>query len=210
MGTILGLSIGLAAIYGAVFCYRGQSVPKALIKTVATLALAGWAWMAGGPVALVAALALSAAGDAFLAGDGDRWLLPGMAAFFAAHVAYVLLFWDMMSGALATWQIGAQIALVMAAAGYLFWLLPYLGKMRFPVIAYTAVILMMGVGAIALAPTNMLVLAGALMFILSDAILARQLFREPGRQNVPASVTLWILYFGGQVLIALGILAVFA
>ena len=210
VGAILALSIGLAVLYGAVFCYRGQSVPKALVKTFATLALTAWAWMAGGPVVLVAALALSAAGDAFLAGDGDRWLLPGMAAFFAAHVAYMLLFWDIMPGTSAGWQTGAQIVLALVAAGYLGWLLPYLGKMRLPVIAYTAIILMMGAGAIALAPTNTLILVGALMFILSDAILAWQLFREPGRQNVAASVTLWLLYFGGQVLIALGVLAVFA
>lgn len=206
MGIVLGLSIGLAILYGAWFCDRPQSVPKTLIKTAAMLALAVWAWMAGGPAALMAALVLSAVGDAFLAQDGDRWLLPGMAAFFAAHVAYVLLFWALVPEGHAVWQWGAQIALVLGGAAYLFWLSPKLGKMRLPVFAYAAVILMMGAAAILLAPIAWLIMLGALMFIASDAILARELFVRPDHESRATSVILWALYFGGQVLIACGVI----
>ena len=39
----------------------------------------------------VVALVLSLAGDVFLLGD-DRWFVPGLAAFLAGHVAYVVGF----------------------------------------------------------------------------------------------------------------------
>ena len=48
---------------------------------------------------LVAALVLSAAGDAFWSREGERALLGGLAAFFAAHIAYVVLFLRMGDGA---------------------------------------------------------------------------------------------------------------
>jgi uncharacterized membrane protein YhhN len=52
-------------------------------------------------------------------------------------------------------------------------------------------------------------LVGALMFIASDAILANELFRRPTGETprwLP-SISLWNLYFFGQMLIALGFLA---
>ena len=201
-------SLVLGAAYWAVWCYRDKGLAGLLVKTGSVALLAVWALLTGGPLLLVGALALSAVGDAFLAGKAERWLLPGMAAFFLAHAVYVPLFWQLGEGGW-TWPVKAgQAVLVIGGVIFLRWLAPFVEpKMRGPVILYTGVILMMGAAAIALPGAYWLATLGALMFIASDVILSLLLFRQPKDQpaNVPASLAVWGLYFGGQVLIALGI-----
>lgn len=133
-----------------------------------------------------------------------------MAAFFLAHVFYVVLFWQ-LGEAGEGWSLPvkiAQTALVVAGAFYIRWLVPWIGKpMRLPVILYGAVILMMGAAAIALPGAFWPVTIGALMFIASDSILAHQLFCRPAEAppNKLASYAVWFLYFFGQAAIMLGI-----
>ena len=193
--------------YGFLFSYRGEGPARAVLKVSGVAILAAIAFATGGPWLLWAALLASAIGDAFLAGKPERWLLPGMAAFFLAHVFYVILFWQMGQGG-AGWPVKvAQAALVLGGAAYIFWLSPSLGKMRLPVIAYGAVILMMGAAALDLPIANWLVALGALMFIASDALLANELFRRPpgeAARKLP-SIALWFLYFFGQAAITLGV-----
>lgn len=199
-----------ALAYGFVFSFRGDGPARTLLKVSGVLILAGIAFAVGGPWLLWGALFASAVGDAFLAGKPERWLLPGMAAFFLAHVFYVVLFWQLGEGG-EGWSLPvkiAQIALVVAGAFYIRWPVPWIGKpMRLPVILYGAVILMMGAAAIALPETFWPVTIGALMFIASDSILAHQLFCRPAeaRPNKMASYAVWFLYFFGQAAIMLGI-----
>ncbi len=200
-------ALALGALYGIAFCYREKGVAGLLVKTGSTALLALYAFYEGGPILLVAALAFSALGDAFLAGKAERWLLPGMGAFFLAHALYVALFWQLGEGGSPLPVKLAQGVLVLGGVAFLFWLTPYVDKpMRNPVIAYTAVILMMGAAALALPEAYRLVSLGALMFIASDVILSLQLFRKPPDQpaSIPSSLAVWILYFGGQALIAWG------
>lgn len=200
-------ALALGALFGAAFCYRDRGISGLIIKTGSTALLALYAFLAGGPLLLVAALAFSALGDAFLAGKPERWLLPGMGAFFLAHALYVALFWQLGQGGSPLPVKLAQGVLVLGGAAFLFWLTPSVDKpMRNPVIAYAAVILMMGAAALALPEAYRLVSLGALMFIASDVILSLQLFRKPAGEpaSVPSSLAVWILYFGGQVLIAWG------
>ena len=205
----LGAAALLAIAYGFTLSRSPPSPAKLLLKISGMVILTATAVWAGAPGLLVAGLAACTLGDACLAGRTERWLIPGMAAFFIGHVFYVALFW-------ATGQVGgdllnylARAVLVFAGAGYVFWLSPSLGPMRLPVLAYAAVILVMGAAAIALPPGFGLVLVGALMFIASDAILANELFRRPAGETprwLP-SISLWNLYFFGQMLIALGFVA---
>ncbi len=195
--------------YGFLFSFRGEGPARAVLKVSGVAILAVIAFATGGPWLLWAALLASAIGDAFLAGKPERWLLPGMAAFFLAHVFYVILFWQMGQGSAGGWPVQiAQAVLVLGGAAYIFWLSPSLGQMRVPVIAYGAVILMMGAAALDLPISNWLVALGALMFIASDALLANELFRRP--PDAPArklpSIALWFLYFFGQAAITLGVI----
>ncbi|MEQ9505043.1 MAG: lysoplasmalogenase [Hyphomonas sp.] len=205
----LYIALALGAVYGAAFCYRDRGLAGLLIKTGSTALLALYAFLEGGPLLLVAALAFSALGDAFLAGKPERWLLPGMGAFFVAHAAYVPLFWSLGADERTLAVLAAQIVLVFGGAAFIRWLMPWIERgMRLPVIAYGAVILMMGAAALALPEAYRIVSLGALMFIASDVILSLQLFRKPADEpaSVPSSLAVWILYFGGQALIAWGFL----
>jgi len=202
-------ALALGLIYWIAFCYREKDAAGFLVKTGSTALLALWACLEGGPALLVAALAFSSLGDAFLAGRQERWLLPGMGAFFVAHAAYVPLFWGLVADDRTLPVLAAQIVLVLGGATFVRWLAPSVAPgMRLPVFAYAAVILLMGAAALALTPTFWIVTMGALMFIASDVILSLQLFRKPAAQpsSVPASLAVWGLYFGGQVLIAWGVL----
>lgn len=205
----LGLAGLLAIAYGFTLSRSAAGLAKLLLKISGMVILTGCAIWAGAPWMLIAGLAACTLGDAFLAGKTERWLIPGMAAFFTGHVFYVALFWSagQVSGDLLNYL--ARGVLVLAGAGYVVWLSPSLGQMRGPVIAYAAVILVMGAAAIALPPGYGIVLVGALMFIASDAILANELFRRPPGEMARwwPSISLWNLYFFGQMLIALGFIA---
>ena len=64
------------------------------MKTLAVALLAVLVVVESGPLLLFAALALSAAGDAFLSREDDRAFLAGLASFLAAHLAYIALLHD--------------------------------------------------------------------------------------------------------------------
>lgn len=204
MTALLAAAITLAIVYGAFFSVGGPSFPKLIFKAGATTLLAAWAYSAGAPPLLIAALALSALGDAFLVGEGDKWLLPGMAAFFAAHVAYVGLFWGEPATPHTALNLTAQTALIIAGIAMIWRVAPAAGPLRIPVIAYAAVILMMGAAALRLPEPHTLAIAGALLFILSDALLAEELFIMDKAAAIRrlTSRTVWATYFGGQSLIA--------
>ena len=204
---VLAGAIALGLLFWSfAFWHTESSWTRLVVKTGSTLLLAVFAWMVGGPKLLVAALALSAAGDAFLELDGANWLKPGMAAFFLGHVAYVVLFWGLPHSARGWLVPVLQVALVVGGFLYVRWLAPSLGDMRIPVFAYSAIILLMGAMALRLDTAYLLVTVGALMFVASDMILATQLFGRPAGSppNLAASLAVWGLYFFGQALIAWG------
>lgn len=206
---LLGFSLALGIIFGAVFSWRPDSLPKLVVKTDSTAFLTAWAVVAGAPPLLIAGLAFSTLGDLFLAlRPKQRWLLPGMAAFFLAHAVYIDLFWSMPTAGRSLLIVLAQGVLIFGGAFFVRWLSPWLGKMRWPVFAYAIIILIMGAAALRLHPSYLAVTAGAMMFIASDVILSLELFTRP--ESAPArkipSIALWYLYYGGQVLIAWGII----
>ena len=84
------------------------------------------------------------------------------------------------------------------------WLWPKLGAFRLPVLAYSAVIFSMGAFAILLPDILRLATWGAMAFIASDAILSAELFAAPddAKPHPVAARLVWVLYFGGQALIA--------
>ena len=88
-------------------------------------------------------------------------------------------------------------------------LLPRVGpSLRLPVLAYGVAILMMGLSALTL--DNYWILAGAILFMASDTILATEKFLvsaiSPHRDWMRYAV--WVLYYAGQLLITLGFLVV--
>lgn len=208
-GTVI-----LSAVAAFLYLAMVGSAPswrRTLVKTASTALLGGLCLIEGGPVLLAAALFLSALGDLFLAEEGDRAFMAGLAAFLAAHVAYVVLFAAAGGGlhafAAEPWRIALALALLAFGAGMARRLKPALpADMVLPVAVYILAILAMGVAALML--PSLLVIAGAILFVASDAILAAGKFLVPAGSPRQALVrpAVWILYYLAQLAITLGFL----
>jgi uncharacterized membrane protein YhhN len=149
---------------------------------------------------LVAALALSVMGDAWLMFPG--FFVQGLASFLLAHLCFLVVYrqgvgWFPSRAALA-------VSLAYGAAMFAY-LLPHLGAgLRMPVAAYVLVIALMGAQAVGRALVrgtvgDRWIAVGAVLFMASDSLLAVNRFVAP----IPLS-PLWILstYFTAQLLMA--------
>lgn len=181
--------------------------PLALVLLIG-LALQRWRALGLRPSCgglLAAGLVFSLAGDVFLLFEG--FFLAGLSAFLLAHLCYIALFrqgvgWFARRAALAA-------TLLAGAAMYAF-LFPSLGPvLKVAVAAYALVIALMAAQAIGRAAVlrdkaSAGVAAGAVFFMLSDALLAVNRFAMP----LPLA-QFWVLgtYYVAQVLIARNILA---
>ncbi|OYX40465.1 MAG: hypothetical protein B7Z02_18265 [Rhodobacterales bacterium 32-67-9] len=198
---LCALAAALAALYGAVFTGRAPSWPKTLVKTGAVAALAVAALPLGAPGLIGTGLALGALGDFFLSRPGTRAFLAGMAAFAAGHLAYAAEFFTTGTRP----PVAAALALIVLALSTELWLSPRTGALRGPVRAYVVVIVAMALAALTLPADGQLALAGALLFLASDLLLALDLFvvAAPGVKRL-LGPALWAAYWGGQALILAG------
>lgn len=208
-GTLI-FSVVAAVVYGFAIS-QPPSLLRSAAKTLAVALLAALAFLLGGPLLLVAALVLSALGDAFLSRDGEVAFLGGLGSFLAAHLAYVVLFVAMGSGlaalGAASWRVVAALVMAVFAAGMLRLLWPRIGSdLKAPVAVYVAAIFAMGVTA--LTTGNALVIAGAVMFMASDALLATEKFLADTVEGhrVWMRYAVWVLYYVVQMAIAMGFL----
>jgi len=150
----------------------------------------------------VVALALGLAGDVFLMLP-DTYLLPGIVAFLAGHLAYAAGFRFAGFSALG---LLAGLAIVIATASlFLHRVLGALqgtsrARLRNPVIAYAVVISVMTVSATA--SGNLVAAAGGLLFFYSDVIFAWYRFVKPVRWGQPVNI---VMYQLGQALLVLSL-----
>jgi uncharacterized membrane protein YhhN len=151
---------------------------------------------------VVAALTLSLVGDVLLVLPADLFV-PGLAAFLLAHVAYVvaMLVLGALSGGLLLGLVGVAIAAAVIGVRIVRGAARHDPALRVPVLAYLAAISLMVATA---AGTGVaVVLAGALLFYASDAVLGWTRFvADFGRSRVVVTVS----YHLGQALLALGLL----
>ncbi len=198
------VAIVWGVVYGLIFLNRPKNVVRALAKTGGVVVLALAALVADLPLFLVAALALSALGDWFLAFDGERNFLGGLVSFALAHLAYAALFF---AGQDQAWASGlpflAGTVLVFTyALGIYRRLRPHLGSMRIPAAIYCGLIAAMAVAAWSTGP-NRVLLIGVLLFMASDTMLAFDAFvfgKDSPRRRWSAPA-IWFSYFAAQVLI---------
>jgi len=146
-------------------------------------------------------LLFSGVGDIVLELDRGNYFVYGLGAFLVAHLFYIAAFAKNL-------QIKgprAVVAMVMIAYGLVvgFFLLPKLGDMLVPVVAYLAVIIAMGIFAALGASNHWLIIVGACFFIASDSIIAVNRFLTP----VPASsLCIMLSYYSAQFFITTGAL----
>lgn len=212
------LRVGLAAASFVLACVylavvnAPASTTRTLMKTlpIALLALLPATYLGvtgaytGALVVLTVALALSALGDFFLAlPDQERFFVPGLGSFLAAHVAYLIAFLPRAS-APGTLALLAIVAALAAAGALLATLAPKLGRLRVPVFAYFAVIMAMVAAALSIREASWVLGVGAVVFALSDSLIAVRKFLTPLSYNNEA---VWITYCLAQYMIAAGLLA---
>lgn len=171
------------------------------------LAIAGGALHTSYGIAIVVGLCLSWWGDLFLIFREPRIFLAGLISFFLAHVAYSGAF--LVHAVALSWTIGAGLALAAIAVPVVLWLWPNLGDMRIPVLGYVAIISTMvalSAGAVGRGGP-VLMLAGAVIFYLSDLTVARDRFVKSDAWNRLIGLP---LYYGGQVLLAYSVIPIAA
>jgi uncharacterized membrane protein YhhN len=205
-GTLI-LSLLLSVLYGFAVS-RPVSLRRTLVKTGSVALLALLAAVEGGPLLLIAALVLSAIGDACLAQEGEHWFLAGLASFLVGHIAYVALFWTTGGGLAEILSQPSRIVIALSLAAAIALILTRLWPaietgMRPPVALYCAAILAMGVSSLSeLGPT---VVAGALLFMASDALLAAGRFLVAPEDDRQAWIRplVWTLYYAAQLVLTL-------
>ncbi|MDD1793494.1 lysoplasmalogenase [Enterovibrio makurazakiensis] len=150
---------------------------------------------------VLAGLLFSLFGDVFLMLPKDRFI-PGLLSFLVAHIFYSVAFWLQFDGTMVWWL----PSLLGAASVIIFLLLlPNLGPLLVPVGVYIAVIAQMAWGAGEFwmnTHSQMAAYAfgGALLFMVSDTVLAFERFKGPFRASV---VLVMSTYFCAQGLITL-------
>jgi uncharacterized membrane protein YhhN len=148
-------------------------------------------------------LILSMTGDVFLIFP-EKHFIKGLAAFLAAHVFYIAAF---SSGKPLTVTLWIPLLLFIYGAVIFLVLRPSLNKMALSVGAYIVVILVMTWQAWERwmwfqNRTALCAAAGAMLFLISDSLLAFNRFRRSFRM---AEVLILSTYFAAQWLIALSV-----
>jgi len=196
------LSISAAAT--AIYMLTGGAIIKGCaVGALALLALrARGARRDAGLLGL--ALALSTVGDVLLDLDPKLFVF-GLAAFLLAHLTYISLFVRNRARPLAPgkWRVAVVIAVLAFSAALSVWILPSVGALAVPVVLYIGAITTMVSTAILARFEKPWVAVGAVLFLVSDALLAIHRFKTP----VPLrDYLVWTTYYLGQCGIALGFL----
>ena len=201
----LALGVGYLAALPA-YPYLASPIIKGL--SIAVLAILPWLLR---PVTnrrdagmLSAALVASSIGDVFLDVGPERLFVPGLGAFLAAHIVYTILFLKnptQSTGKGLSRRFG-QAGVGVYAIAFALWLAPSLGPLKIPVALYIGAITAMVIFAIR-SRFGWRVASGALLFMVSDSLLAVAKFKTPftGRDYL-----VWGTYYAAQCLIATGAL----
>jgi len=153
-------------------------------------ALSQRAWIAG------AGLLFCALGDVLL----EIVFVWGMAAFAIGHIFYIFAFaeWGRVLG-LNKRDFPVVILVLVVSAALLLWLVGGMGDLLIPALLYQAIITVMVCSAFVV-KAPMLARLGAVMFMLSDTLIAAGRFADA---DIPPG-SVWITYAAAQIMIAWG------
>ena len=162
---------------------------------------------------LLTALVFSWIGDVILlfSDISEIYFILGLVSFLISHIVYCILFNRQTKRNLKKNSIAIGIGSILIACyliGMLSVLLPSLGDLKIPVIVYASVISIMLLfaynGLLSWnEPGNKLVFSGAVVFVISDSILAINKFYNPIEKS---SFFIMLTYLVAQYLIVIGIL----
>lgn len=139
-------------------------------------------------------MAFSWIGDALLEAPRETGFVLGLSAFLVAHLAYLALFAFVMRSRRVPWSALVYAAWWFALVGLL---APHIGSLLVPVSIYGLVIALAAAAAMG---ANRIATMGALLFLVSDSLLAFRLF-YPGFEFWQMNATIMLFYIAGQGLI---------
>lgn len=184
--------------------YPGSVIIKALsIAPIALLAFRVLKTLDGLILAIV--FIFSCTGDVLLGLHRADLFLYGLIAFLIAHLFYIWLFTRNSHAPVrvTTRQQLLIFLLLVYGAAMAAWLWPGLGEMRIPALIYMGIITLMCISATLAGFAHASIVFGALLFLISDSLIAIGRFKTPVPYN---GYAVWITYYIGQCLIAFGFL----
>jgi uncharacterized membrane protein YhhN len=153
---------------------------------------------------ILVALVFCLGGDVLLAFGTPTTFLLGLVSFLLGHIMYAVAFF--VVGDVGPSMAVGTLLLAISAVFTWRWLEPHLGDMTIPVLAYIVVISIMvcaacGIAGDATLPTTAraAIVAGAILFYLSDLFVARQRFVVNAHVNRVIGLP---LYYSAQFLLA--------
>jgi alkylglycerol monooxygenase len=158
-------------------------------------------------VVILAALISSLVADTMLMVVEVDLMRQGIIFFMLAHILYIAAF--SLSYVYRPWNLIVAGVLVVLLAFFYRGVRGPAGAMRIPILVYAAVLCAMLFVALAMCGPDMtrsegFVVVGAVLFVISDVLLAYLTFIRPHRFE---SVIVWAVYAPGQLLIALSCFA---
>jgi uncharacterized membrane protein YhhN len=163
---------------------------------------------------LILAVVFSFIGDVFLMQNsmGAHFLL-GLFAFLISHIFYILTYRqhklaESEHGLQGMQRIRFAFPVILTGTGLIVVLYPVLGNLKFPVVLYALVLMLMVLNALfRYGHTNVksfwMVFAGAVLFLASDATLAINKFLQPFGKGV---LVIMLTYIAAQYLIVSGLI----
>lgn len=181
---------------------------SAVVKAIPALTLAllfarQTGFVGGQKLLLVLGALFCCAGDVILDIDRVRLFVPGLAAFLIGHLAFALFFWQRRSPQPKKSNLIMAALVAAVAVGLGVYFLPHLGRLTVPVLVYLTVISAMIVFSF-LADTGLVVSVGAMIFMLSDVLIAVAKFLNDG---VPSPEVTIPIYFLGLGIMGFGLIA---
>ncbi len=213
-GGALALSAILAIAYGAFGSSLYEGAPPFVVGTIfkasGIIVLGLIAFLARSHL-LAAGLLFGALGDALLAWSPDTFLY-GALAFLIGHLFYIALFLRSGTGVGAALKQPARVlgalALIAAAIVMTALLVPRDNAMFAPLSVYTGVLTLMALCSFTLPATRWPVMAGAVLFFISDGFVAWNMFHHDPDPTLAfwRSFAGWMIYWAGQAAICYGAL----
>ena len=150
---------------------------------------------------ILAALLCCLVGDICLLFAGKRWFVSGLISFLAAHIMFIVAFTRGLGGLDLPWW---AVCIVLYGIVFAARLLPHTGRLKLAVGVYCTVLIGVALAAAwrwnALRSTPALMtLGGALLFVVSDSLLAIRRFVTDYRFS---HVAIMATYWSALVLIA--------
>ncbi|MEO6550346.1 MAG: lysoplasmalogenase [Ferruginibacter sp.] len=186
-----------------------HSVIKPLLMPALALALLYFPTLIG-RIFIGTGLFFSWVGDIFLLLENynSLFFIAGLVSFLLTHLCYIIYFLSIKNGLPSLLKSAPFYCILVIGYGIgLVWLLyDHLGVLKIPVMIYAAIICSMLLCSIHIylkagAPANCYYVAGALLFVLSDSLLAINKFFEP----IPlAGIWVMLSYCAAQFLIVSG------